>query len=333
MKMHTLALGLGGVTLALSGTTLTAHATSSPSLDVPHDSINAPGWVVTQQKRLDSTGRAPQDNPGRVTTFIKNDQRITVASLGSQALTITPTESISTSSNSATSDVSVTPAQADLKSTPSNNDAFSKNELSGLIASSSGMAPEESDSWADSLLQGTDGHTAAASAVVSNATPYQALCVKSDRKEQYAYGCALLIKDSTNGTDWWMIEKLKTSFYTRGSRLPKKYDSFTRHSTANVVYDWSPYYQGKDAGSGCFTTTSGITSDKTGFSFNLSGEICQASIAPYGPGSTYGGTTWRGNVLFVWPGKTYGSIGVLGVHSPPQAVYRPQFNLHSEWLL
>jgi hypothetical protein len=163
--------------------------------------------------------------------------------------------------------------------------------------------------------------TVSAPAVATQAagTPYDTQCanISVGGGKITGYGCSTFFLVHQNGSDWWLMTKMKVSAHSSDESWfsPKRLTQLGWRITwgaGNVLHDWDPYTT-QPVGQ-CVTLT--VKSSSPWADVSVQGNVCPNSLGPWSVTTARSGGIWNG----MERGTDYeGALATQAVHSPPGA--------------
>jgi hypothetical protein len=158
----------------------------------------------------------------------------------------------------------------------------------------------------------------AASAAAAG-TPYDTQCasINVGGGKITGYGCSTFFLVHQNGSDWWLMTKMKVSAHSNDESWfsPKRLTQLGWRVTwgaGNVLHDWDPYST-QPIGQ-CVTLT--VKSSSPWADVSVQGNVCPNSLGPWSVTTARSGGIWNG----MERGTDYeGALATQAVHSPPGA--------------
>jgi hypothetical protein len=168
-------------------------------------------------------------------------------------------------------------------------------------------------------VAGSSSAAQVASAPAAAGTPYDTQCASINVAggKITGYGCSTFFLVHQNGSDWWLMTKMKVSAHSNDESWfsPKRLTQLGWRVTwgaGNVLHDWDPYST-QPIGQ-CVTLT--VKSSSPWADVSVQGNVCPNSLGPWSVTTARSGGIWNG----MERGTDYeGALATQAVHSPPGA--------------
>jgi hypothetical protein len=150
-------------------------------------------------------------------------------------------------------------------------------------------------------------------------TPYDTQCasINVGGGKITGYGCSTFFLVHQNGSDWWLMTKMKVSAHSSDESWfsPKRLTQLGWRVTwgaGNVLHDWDPYST-QPVGQ-CVTLT--VKSSSPWADVSVQGNVCPNSLGPWAVTTARSGGIWNGMERRT---DYEGALATQAVHSPPGA--------------
>lgn len=160
-------------------------------------------------------------------------------------------------------------------------------------------------------------------ATSSGRAPYDSWCsnISSYKGDGHktSHACVIRYRDYAFGGNWYLANTMKqTAHVVNPGTFFDRFNDIRvqmRYASGNTTVDWSPI--GTRSVGSCQTTSTSVTSPKTGASYSSSNEVCPDKIAPYtNTDFRWFGSRWTTSK----PRSGYvGNVASSVVHSPASA--------------
>jgi hypothetical protein len=168
-------------------------------------------------------------------------------------------------------------------------------------------------------VAGSSSAAQVASVPTAAGTPYDTQCASINLAggKITGYGCSTFFLVHQNGSDWWLMTKMKVSAHSNDQSWfsPKRLTQLgwrVSWGAGNVLHDWDPYST-QPIGQ-CVTLT--VKSSSPWADVSVQGNVCPNSLGPWSVTTARSGGIWNG----MEKGTDYeGALATQAVHSPPGA--------------